>query len=193
MPFVVSNFGVSSDRANWGVAGWSMGGTCAVTVAVMHPEMFSAFVDIAGDVRPNVGGKDQSLAKLFGGDAAAWAAFDPITVMNRHGRYSGLAGWFDVPASSGPRNVAEEANPSLGGPSTDPVANPEGQDAAANSLCAAASANGISCAVVTEPGKHDWPFAAQAFAAALPWLASTLGTPYAEPVGLPQRGGGAPH
>ena len=33
-PFMVSNFGVSPDRANWGVAGWSMGGTCAVGLAV---------------------------------------------------------------------------------------------------------------------------------------------------------------
>ena len=193
VPFMVSNFGVSADRANWGVAGWSMGGTCAVDLAVMHPEMFSAFVDIAGDRSPNVGPKDQTVAKLFGGNRTAWAAFDPLTVIARHGRYTGLSGWFDVPGSSEPRNVAEEANPAASAPSTDPAANPEGQDAAANALCAAGTANGITCAVVSQPGKHDWPFAAQAFAAALPWLASALGTPEAAPVQLPQRGGGEPH
>jgi S-formylglutathione hydrolase FrmB len=192
-PFVVSNFGVSADRANWGVAGWSMGGTCAVVLAVMHPEMFSAFVDIAGDRGPSIGTKDQTIARLFGGDAAAWAAFDPATVIARHGRYTGLSGWFDFPASSGPRNVAQEANPAPSAADADPAANPEGQDAAANSLCALGTANGITCAVVSQPGKHDWPFAAQAFAASLPWLASTLGTPGAEPVELPQRGGAAPH
>ncbi|ORA85481.1 esterase family protein [Mycobacterium malmoense] len=193
VPFVVSNFGVSADRANWGVAGWSMGGTCAVDLAVMHPDMFSAFVDIAGDRSPNTGSKEQSIARLFGGNTTAWAAFDPVTVMNRHGHYTGVSGWFDVPASSGPRNFAEEANPTLSAPSTDPAANPEGQDAAANSLCAVATAHGITCAVVTQPGRHDWPFAAQAFAASLPWLAAALGTPGAQPVQLPQRGGGAPH
>jgi S-formylglutathione hydrolase FrmB len=193
VPFVVSNFGVSADRANWGVAGWSMGGTCAVDLAVMHPDMFSAFVDIAGDRSPNVGPKDQSIARLFGGNAAAWADFDPATVIARHGRYNGLAGWFDVPASSGPRNIAQEASPTLSAATVDPAANPEGQDAAANSLCALATANGVTCVVVTQPGKHDWPFAAQAFAASLPWLASTLGTPAAESVQLPQRRGGAPH
>ncbi|WP_374023572.1 alpha/beta hydrolase [Mycobacterium sp. HNNTM2301] len=193
IPFMVSNFAVSADRANWGVAGWSMGGTCAVDLAVMHPELFSAFVDIAGDRSPNVGPKDQTIAKLFDGNRTAWAAFDPLTVIARHGRYTGLSGWFDVPGSSEPRNVAEEANPTSGAVGTDPAANPEGQDAAANALCAAASANGISCAVVSQPGKHDWPFAAQAFTAALPWLASTLGTPAAEPVQLPERGGGEPH
>ena len=177
VPFMVSNFGVSADRANWGVAGWSMGGTCAVDVAVMHPEMFSAFVDIAGDRSPNVGSKEQTIAKLYGGNGAAWEQFDPITVMSHHGRYTGLSGWFDVPSAAGP----------------DPAANPEGQDAAANALCAAADAHGIPCAVVTQEGKHDWPFAAQAFAAALPWLASTLGAPGVEPVSLPQQGGGQPH
>ncbi|OBG57369.1 MULTISPECIES: alpha/beta hydrolase family protein [unclassified Mycobacterium] len=193
VPFMVSNFAVSADRANWGVAGWSMGGTCAVDLAVMHPELFSAFVDIAGDRSPNVGPRDQTIAKLFDGNRTAWAGFDPLTVIARHGRYTGLSGWFDVPGSSEPRNVAEEANPTSGAAGTDPAANPEGQDAAANALCGAASANGISCAVVSQPGKHDWPFAAQAFAAALPWLASTLGTPAAEPVQLPQHGGGEPH
>ena len=193
VPFVVSNFGVSADRANWGVAGWSMGGTCAVDLAVMHPDLFSAFVDIAGDRSPNVGPKDQSIARLFGGNTAAWADFDPATVIARHGHYTGVSGWFDVPASAGAQSIAQEANSTLSAPDTDPGANPEGQDAAANSLCNLATANGITCAVVTQPGKHDWPFAAQAFAAALPWLASTLGTPDAEPVGLPQRGGvGAP-
>ncbi|HEY1441783.1 MAG TPA: esterase family protein, partial [Mycobacterium sp.] len=60
-------------------------------------------------------------------------------------------------------------------------------------LCDVASANGITCAVVSQPGKHDWPFAAQAFAASLPWLASTLGTPGIEAVQLPQGSGGEPH
>jgi S-formylglutathione hydrolase FrmB len=193
-PFMVSNFGVSPDRANWGVAGWSMGGTCAVDLAVMHPEIFSAFVDIAGDRGPSIGSKEATLAKLFGGNTAAWADYDPITVMNRHGPYAGLSGWFDVPSSSEARNVAEEASPTLSAATTDPAANPEGQDAAANALCAAGTAHGIACAVVTQPGKHDWPFAAQAFATALPWLASTLGTPNVEPVQLPQRAaGGEPH
>ena len=55
VPFMISNFGVSPDRANWGIVGWSMGGTCAVDLTVMHPDMFSAFEDIAGDLGPNSG------------------------------------------------------------------------------------------------------------------------------------------
>jgi S-formylglutathione hydrolase FrmB len=170
-----------------------MGGTCAVDLAVMHPEVFSAFVDIAGDRGPSIGSKDATLAKLFGGNTAAWSDFDPITVMNRHGRYTGLSGWFDIPGSPGARNMAESTSPDLAAVNSDPSANPEGQDAAANELCQTATAQGISCAVVSQPGKHDWPFAAQAFEAALPWLASVLGTPAVEPVQLPQGGNAQPH
>ena len=83
VPYMVSHFGVSAHHENWGIVGWSMGGTCAVDLAVMHPDMFSAFEDIAGDSAPNTGTKDQTIARLFGGNAAAYAAFDPTTVMQR--------------------------------------------------------------------------------------------------------------
>ena len=87
VPFMKADFGVSADRANWGIVGWSMGGTCAVDLTTMHPEMFSSFVDIAGDMSPNSGTKAQTIDRLFGGDTAAWAAFDPTTIITRHGPY----------------------------------------------------------------------------------------------------------
>jgi S-formylglutathione hydrolase FrmB len=143
-----------------------MGGTCAVDLAVMHPDMFSAFQDIAGDLTPNSGNKAQTIQRLFGGNSAAWEAFDPTTVMTRHGPYTGLVGRFDIHGAPSPQPHVVNA-----------AAVPNEQTAAANSLCATGSANGIKCAVVVEPGKHDWPFAARAFAAGLPWLAGQLGTP----------------
>ena len=177
VPFMISNYRVSPNRANWGVVGWSMGGTCAVDLTVMHPDMFSAFEDIAGDLTPNSGNKAQTIERLFGGNAAAYAAFDPTTVITRHGPYAGVAGRFDINGptpTSPPRKVVVNA-----------AANPNDQTAAANSLCATGSANGIKCAVVTQPGKHDWPFAARAFAAGLPWLAGQLGTPGLPVIPLP--------
>jgi S-formylglutathione hydrolase FrmB len=168
VPYMVSTFGVSPDRAHWGVVGWSMGGTCAVDLTVMHPDLFSAFEDIAGDRGPNAGTKAETIARLFGGSAEAWAAFDPATVITRHGPYTGVAGWFDVNDSSQANNA---------------------QTAAANSLCSVGTANGINCAVVAQPGKHDWPFASHAFAAALPWMAGRLGTPDVLPTPLPVPAG----
>jgi S-formylglutathione hydrolase FrmB len=167
VPFMIANFGVSANRDRWGVAGFSTGGTCAVDLTVMHPELFSAFVDIAGDAGPNAGTKDETVNRLFGGDAAAWASFDPATVMARHGPYRDVSGWFVVaPASNRNANVG-------------------GQDAAANSLCSLGSARGIECAVVAQPGNHDWTFAATAFGAALPWLAGQLGTEGAPRLEMP--------
>jgi S-formylglutathione hydrolase FrmB len=188
VPFMVSHFGVSPGRANWGVAGWSMGGTCAVDLTVMHPEMFSAFVDVAGDFYPNAGTKTQTIARLFGGNADAWAAFDPTTVISRHGPYADVAGWFAI-SSDGPpaprRDLAVTDAGAMRLVSRDAAANPGNQTAAAYSLCSLGRANGIDCAVVPQPGRHDWPFADRAFAAALPWLAGRLGTPGVPRIPLP--------
>jgi S-formylglutathione hydrolase FrmB len=166
---MTSHFGVSAHREHWGIVGWSMGGTCAVDLAVMHPDMFSAFEDIAGDLGPNAGTKDQTIARLFGGNAAAYASFDPTTVITQHGRYDGVTGWFAVNSQAA-----------------------EAQSSAANSLCALGNAKGITCTVVTQPGKHDWPFASHAFATALPWMAGQLGTPGAAKVALPPPPQAAP-
>jgi S-formylglutathione hydrolase FrmB len=189
VPFVDSNFGVTASPANWGVVGWSMGGTCAVDLAVMHPELFSAFVDIAGDIAPVVGTKEQTIARLFHGDAAAWAAFDPTTVITKHGRYTAMSGWFAI-SSSPPTQNQQDHNPfagenavGLGG--RDGQGNPGDQTQAANSLCALGKANGIGCAVVATPGKHNWPYATDVFASSLPWLAGQLGTPSVPRIPLP--------
>ena len=55
----------------------------------------------------------------------------------------------------------------------------------ANSLCALGRQYGITCAVVSSPGKHDWPFATQVFDSSLPWLAGQIGTPDVPQIPLP--------
>lgn len=157
-PFMASRFGVSSDPADWAVVGFSAGGTCANDLTVMHPELFRTFVDIAGDIGPNAGNKPQTVARLFGGSTAAWDAFDPATVMAKHGHYEGVSGLFIV---SGARM---DDSGRVGGAN-------ENERAVANRLCDLGRKQNIACDVVAYPGKHDWPFAGRAFAAALPWLA----------------------
>jgi S-formylglutathione hydrolase FrmB len=186
VPYMISNFGVSADPARWGIAGFSMGGTCAVDLTVMHPNLFSAFVNIEGDLAPNAGTKAQTIATLFGGNADAWAAFDPTTVISRHGRYTGVSGWFAVTSGSSPTphiTVVDSTAMALAGRGA--AADPGNQAAAAASLCGLGRANGIDCAVVAQPGRHDWPTAGTVFATALPWLAGQLGTPGVPRVALP--------
>ena len=186
VPFMVSQLGVSSNSANWGIVGWSMGGTCAVDLTVMHPELFSSFVDVAGDLAPTAGTKDQTIARLFRGDPNAWAAFDPTTVITKHGPYTGVSGWFAISSTPMPqRHNVEVSNDAVGLGGRDAAGNPGDQTEAANTLCALGKANGINCTVVSSPGKHDWPFATDTFASSLPWLAGQLGTPGVPRIPLP--------
>ncbi len=189
-PHLVANFGVSDDPADWGVVGWSSGGTCALNLTVKYPDLFRTFVNIDGDLAPNAGTRDQTIERLFGGDAAAWADWDPATVMARHGDYDGLAGWFAVSEPAGAVGPAVSGADLQTMPEeSDPAANPS---AAARTLCRIGSQYGIDCAVVPQPGKHDWPFAAEAFRNSLAWLAGRLDTPGVAEVALPAAPGEEP-
>lgn len=185
VPYVISNFGVSTQASAWGLAGWSSGGTCAVLFGVTHPEQFSAIVDLDGQLGPNAGKKQQTIARLFGGDAAAWAAFDPKTVVQARGQYTGLAAWIGVSAPV--PTVHRAAGAGSDSPESFPDWDTYSEDRAktANQLCELFSRHGIECSVVGYQGSHDFPSAANGFAAALPWLAGRLGTPGVQPVALP--------
>jgi S-formylglutathione hydrolase FrmB len=154
VPYVTRTFRIDGESARWAVAGFSSGGTCAVDLAVMHPESFGAFLDIAGDLGPNTGTKAQTIDRLYGGDEQAWSTFDPATAITRYGRYADLSGRFIVPAPT---------KPDAGG-----------YGRSATTLCELGASHGISCEVVARPGRHVWPFAATAFAESLPWLAAEL-------------------
>jgi S-formylglutathione hydrolase FrmB len=150
-PFMSATFGASRDPRAWAVAGFSMGGTCAVGLAVEHPKTFGHFVDISGDLTPNTGDKAQTIANLYGGSVAAWAAHDPMTVMARHGRYAALTGRF--------LDGKEELLHTL----------------QARQLAGVGRRVHIASQVVVLPGGHTWQFASAAFANVFPWLCGQLG------------------
>ncbi len=156
-PYVISAFGAAPDPARWAVAGWSMGGTCAVDLTVEHSDLFHTFVDISGDQGPNIGDRNQTVADLYGGHADQWARFDPATAMAGHGRYDNVAGWFQA-----------EGHRTAGHRLTSP------QIRAATALNTVAQANNITTVFLQQPGRHTWPFAANAFRQSLPWLNSRL-------------------
>ncbi|AQT82478.1 hypothetical protein B1R94_01265 [Mycolicibacterium litorale] len=185
-PYVIKNFGAADQAADWAVVGWSMGGTCAIDLTVMHPELFSTFEDIAGDHGPTAGTKEQTISRLYGGDAAAWDEFDPRTVMLRHGPYVGVAGWFEDTVKP-----AAGASPYGGGhrPQSDAPLGFGGHDefrdsdeaGAADDLCGVAHTVDIACSVHRIISYHTWQFAERAFSDALPWLAAQIKTPGSAP------------
>ncbi len=188
-PAVISQFHTSSAAANWGIVGWSMGGTCSVDLTVMHPDLFHSYVDIAGDAAPVAGTKQQTIDRLFGGNAAAYASFDPATVMQKHGPYTGVSARYEEADQSGmPRWRGQHAGghhrppggwkpPSqggagLGGRGDGGSAN-QGQEAV--QLCAENRAVDISCTIDNRPGRHSWQFASTSFEDSLPWLSHEIG------------------
>lgn len=177
VPSVISRFGVSADPAHWGLVGWSSGGTCAVMTAVMHPEMFSAFVDLDGQLGPNTGTKRQTIARLFGGDAEAWAAFDPRTVIETHGPYDDMAAWLGVSEDTPADHRSATNNPPDPAELSDWDPYSEEHEANARKLCLLLSGHNVECTVVGYGGSHDFQSAGEAFATALPWLAGRIGTP----------------
>jgi S-formylglutathione hydrolase FrmB len=188
-PYVVAQFGASADPAAWGVVGWSMGGTCAVDLAVMHPDLFDTFVDIAGDHGPTAGTKQQTIERLYAGDAGQWNHYDPATVMAEHGPYHGVAGWFADAASVATRNSNQAGHPArpqssapLGYGGHDVWTDNDRTDAS-HDLCRAARAVHIDCTVHSTPSGHTWQFATQSFAEALPWLDAQLSTTHNRPPG----------
>jgi enterochelin esterase-like enzyme len=83
--FVASHFHASSDPGRWAIVGYSEGGTCAVTLTLRHPDDFGAFVDLAGDLQPNVAGasphRPMTVRKLYGGQRQEWFAHDPLALV----------------------------------------------------------------------------------------------------------------
>jgi S-formylglutathione hydrolase FrmB len=181
-PYVVSQFRASSDPADWGLVGWSMGGTCALDLTVAHPDLFTTFEDIGGDRGPNSGTKEQTINRLYGGNAASWDVYDPRTVMAEHGPYSGVAGYFDdsqEPPDDKTKNLPDHrqdraAPLGFGGNDDNDQFREKG---ALPDLCAAAVAVNIGCSLRVYTGYHTWQFAARAFSDAIPWIAQRVHTP----------------
>ena len=163
VPFMISNFGVSPDRANWGIVGWSMGGTCAVDLTVMHPELFSAFVDIAGDMGPERGHQGRrpspgcSAATPTRGRRSTRPRSSPSTVPTTVSRAGSPSHRHAAEQHAAARDV-DASNAGLGG--RDAAGNPGDQTQAAELAVRARRAPTASTARWSpQPGKHDWPFA----------------------------------
>lgn len=149
--FLRATFPVTPGR--WGIAGFSEGGTCALTLSLRHPGLFSTYLDIAGDLRPNLGmsARQTSLtvSRLFGGSRQAWSEHDPVTLLS-NGRFDGVAGRMVAGRSDRP---AMEAARTL-----DPMARKAG----------------IESDIAFVNGHHSFATASRALTRNFDWLARRL-------------------
>src|SRR5437763_17196171 len=96
--YLADQLPVAPDPPHSAIAGFSEGGTCAFEMAVRHPDVYGAFLDIAGDWAPNQGSEADTLKNIYGGDRAAMAAHDPANLLTAN-RFRNLRGWLAVGTS----------------------------------------------------------------------------------------------
>lgn len=152
---VVQTFATLPPGPGWAVAGLSEGGTCAIMLALRHPDMFSAFGDYGGLVGPRLGDTNSDIAdtvtELFGGSQQAFAAHEPASLLAAQ-RFPDLGGWFQV-----------------GDDDAEPLA-------AVQQLARLSRAAGIRTCLVTMPDQgHTFDVWSAAFGQSLPFLAGRLG------------------
>jgi S-formylglutathione hydrolase FrmB len=156
--YVIAHFGASADRRSWAVGGLSEGGTCAIHLALRHPQLFSVFMAFGADDR--VTGDPSRLFATSPRAAAMLAdSYNPRQLLSHQARPP-VAGWFEA-------------------------GNGQGSDAStAAQLSAIAAKAGIEqCLRVLPSGHHTFRVWRQSFADSLPWVMAHLdGTSGAGPV-----------
>jgi S-formylglutathione hydrolase FrmB len=98
--YLYRRFGVSRDPRHWAIAGLSEGGTCALTLAARHPNLFATLGDFWGDPAPTLGSARATQSALYGNAPGAMYAHNPA-VWFRRDAATGLAGFFAVGNADG--------------------------------------------------------------------------------------------
>jgi len=173
---VDSTYRTLADRRHRGIAGLSMGGYGAVTIALAHPEVFSAAASHSGVLAPlyagphpfaapvryhtsadslarGWGGMWTSIARAFGRTIASWDARDPAHLARRLQAARGPmpALFIDVGAQDGLVDQSRAFHAEL-------------------------DALGISHTYAEWPGRHDWKYWHAHVGQSLRWLADRIGS-----------------
>lgn len=150
--WIHANLNVLPGAAAWGIGGFSQGGTCAIQLGAGHPELFGSIIDVAGELAPKNGTPGQTIARGFAGDAAAYDAAKPLSIIGAHAPYTNTVGVF----AAGQQDARF----------TEWTA----------TIAAAARTAGMRTTVLSSPGTaHDWYTVRYAFEHGLPLLYAQMG------------------
>ena len=152
--FIRQAFSTATGPAHWGIAGYSEGGTCALVLALGHPDVYGSFVDISGDPFPNLGlgvdARHLAVVGLYGGDPAQFDAHD-ARLLVQSPPAKAVAGWF----VTGTKDRRDQG--------------------VAVVLDAALRSAGLNSHLAQAPGGHDFKMATHAVANSFSWLAQRVG------------------
>ncbi|GAA1354175.1 alpha/beta hydrolase [Falsarthrobacter nasiphocae] len=147
-----STLAVDANPQRWAIAGFSFGGTCALQMATAHPQQFPSAIVMSGEKEPGIyADRNKTIAEAFGGDAAAFDAQTPLTLLRKN-RYPNSAVYF----------AAGAADATYTG--------------YMNATASAAKAAGMKVEMHSVPGVgHAWKVPNAVLPKALEWLSERLG------------------
>ncbi|HWS47317.1 MAG TPA: alpha/beta hydrolase-fold protein [Acidimicrobiia bacterium] len=146
---IIARFSADPFGRGWAVAGLSEGGTCALMLALRHPDDFAAAADFSGDEYPSTAG---GYTKLFGGTPATAArveqTYDPRSLIASWGHRPGPALWISIGRNDQWRRLYGFAR--------------------------FAMRHGFSVNFVTLAGKHDFRVWTKSFNESLGWMVAKI-------------------
>jgi len=150
--WIKANLDVQAATTAWGIGGFSQGGTCAIQLGAGHPDLFGSIIDVSGELEPKIGTPEVTIDKGFDGDAAAYDAAKPLSIIARHAPFPNTVGVFAAGQSDAKYS------------------------AWIATVAASAKAAGIRTTVLSSPGTaHDWYTVRYAFEHGLPIIDAQMG------------------
>lgn len=147
--WIDENLQASTDHTQWAIAGFSFGGTCAVQLALAHPELYPNFVAMSAQEEPTIGTRQDTVDAFFGGDEKAFSQHNPLDILAAK-KFPTLHGAFAVGADDTEYRPATEK------------------------LVAAAQNAGIDVETHILPGSHSYSLWHDALEETMPWLSHSL-------------------
>lgn len=147
--WIEQNLQASTDHTQWAIAGFSFGGTCAVQLALEHPDLYPNFLAMSAQEEPTIGTRQETVDAFFGGDAKAFSEHNPLDILAAR-QFPTLHGTFAVGADDHEYRPATEE------------------------LAAAATKAGIDVETHILPGSHSYSLWHNALKETMPWLSHSL-------------------
>ncbi|KZX20688.1 alpha/beta hydrolase [Rathayibacter tanaceti] len=97
--WIRANLPVLGDAQHWAIGGLSEGGTCAIQLGAGFPTLFGNIIDASGELAPTLGSDADTIARGFGGDAAAYEAAKPVNLLAKNAPFTGTVAIFGVGAN----------------------------------------------------------------------------------------------
>lgn len=82
--WVKKHLPVASSPTEWGIGGFSQGGTCSTQLGARHPELYGHMFPIDGEIAPTEGSRESMIRRYFNGDAKAYEAQIPVVAIKQH-------------------------------------------------------------------------------------------------------------